>query len=127
MTPYVWAWLGAFAFTQVVEVPLYRALLPCSARAAFVPTLLTHPIVWFVLFPYLQASYTTRLWLAELFAVITEALVCLVLLRRAAAEAPEQRLPNTGTLLPRALAVATCANVASLALGLTSRRLFGVP
>ena len=127
MASYVAAWLTAFVFTQAFEVPIYRFALPCSALAAFVPTLLTHPIVWFVIFPRLHASYLTKLWIAEVFAVLAEALVCLVLLRRSGGRGETTMGRGLRRVSARAVIVATCANVTSLSLGLASRRLFGIP
>jgi hypothetical protein len=75
------AWLGAFAFSQAIEMPIYALALRCVGLgrgrlwlAAFGPTALTHPIVWFV-FPWILP---TPYWLmgvaAESFAVLAEAL-----------------------------------------------------
>ena len=127
MSPYVVAWLTAFVFTQAVEVPLYRFLLPCRVPAAAVPSLLTHPVVWFVIFPSLQTGYTTKVCIAEVFAILAEAAVCVVLLRRTAAPGDAVNVASSRRVVARALVVATCANVTSLVVGLTSRRLFGIP
>lgn len=68
------AWLIAFFFTQLFEMPLYwRASR--SLFVAFMASALTHPIVWFC-FPLLgehQVPYWAWVTLAELFAVVVEA------------------------------------------------------
>jgi NhaP-type Na+/H+ or K+/H+ antiporter len=82
------SWVRAFAFTQCVEVPLYVACLswPRLMRGmalwkrvalAFLCSLLTHPVVWFV-FPRLIDSYyyyAQMVVAAETFAVTAEALI----------------------------------------------------
>jgi hypothetical protein len=105
------AWLRAFIFTQLIEVPIYARGLRCGIPAAFGASALTHPIVWFVIFhPRWQAGYGTKLIVAELFAWLAEAAYFRLVWRR-----------------PRALLWALVANAASLGLGLLSRRLFGGP
>lgn len=74
-------WLGAFALTQLVEMPLYvyamRRTHTLSNRllVGFGASALTHPVVWFV-FPRLGwfDSHVEMVAWAELFAVVTEAL-----------------------------------------------------
>jgi hypothetical protein len=105
------AWLRAFLFTQLVEVPIYMRGAGCSLPVAFGASLLTHPVVWFVFFsPRWNAGYTTRTVAAELFACLAEAAYLRFLAKR-----------------PRALLWSLGANAASLGLGLLSRSLFGVP
>jgi len=105
------AWLRAFAFTQLVEVPIYMRGLRCSLPAAFGASTLTHPLVWFVFFsPAWHAGYGTKLVTAELFAWLAEAAYFRFAFRK-----------------PRALLWSLVANGASLGLGLVSRRLFGGP
>lgn len=130
-------WLIAFAFTQLVEVPVYvRALerqrvarsLPATAAIAFGASLLTHPVVWFVI-----PSWWTRLYLSVIdrapqmtlsspmaryvaMAVVAETFAVLV-------EAAYFRAWE----LRRALAWSLAANALSLTLGLVSRALFGLP
>jgi hypothetical protein len=105
------AWLRAFLFTQLVEVPLYMRGLRCSFFAAFGASALTHPIVWFLFFSERwQAPYAARLVAAELFAWLVEGAYLRLIWKK-----------------PRAWRWALVANVASLALGLVSRRLFGGP
>jgi hypothetical protein len=108
----VWgAWLRAFLFTQLIEVPIYVRGLRCSPWVAFGASALTHPIVWFGFFsPRWQAGYTTKLVAAESFAWLAEAAYFRLGFRR-----------------PRAWFWSLAANGASLGLGLLSRRLFGGP
>ncbi len=117
-------WLLAFAFTQLVEVPIYRRALDGRTLVAFGASTITHPVVWFV-FPWLFARfvplgfapgehgqfwhYWTMVAAAETFAVGVEALW----------------LAAFG--LPRALLWSLLANASSLGLGLLSRWLFGYP
>ena len=111
MTPLA-AWLSAFAFTLVVEAPLYRrALQDTPAAHPWAPWLSvpTHPVVYFV-FPALwPGSPLTQTLAAEAFAVLAEG--CLL-----------QRLGAS-----RPMAWALVANIASAGLGLVSRALFGWP
>ena len=107
---YALAWLSAFAFTQLVEVPIYRRAFACSFLAAFGASAVTHPIVWFAIFPFLDASYVVKTCVAELFAWSVEAAYFAWALRRS-----------------RALLVSLLANSASVALGLLSRYFFGAP
>jgi hypothetical protein len=68
-------WATAFAFTQIVEIPISS---PGSIRRrseAFGASAITHPIVWWVCAESgWRASWTTRTVVGELFAVIVEAL-----------------------------------------------------
>jgi hypothetical protein len=130
-------WLIAFAFTQLVEVPVYtRALrrdgvtrsLPLALWVSFGASLVTHPVVWFVIPSwwttlYLAvidrapqatlasplARYVAMALVAETFAVLVEALYFYA------------------WGLRRALVWAFAANALSLSLGLASRALFGLP
>ncbi|AKV02117.1 hypothetical protein AKJ09_08780 [Labilithrix luteola] len=108
-------WLGAFAFTQAVEVPIYARALRCGWARAAGASALTHPIVWFV-FPavaeLLSLEWLTMVIIAELFAWWAEA----AYFRKVA------RVP-----WPRALAVSLAANGASVLLGLLSRACFDWP
>jgi hypothetical protein len=102
------AWLEAFAFTQLVEVPVYMRGLGCSPWRAFGASALTHPVVWFLFgHPGLPGPYWARVAAAEVFACLAEA----AYFRRWGAR--------------RALGWSLVANAASLALGLASRALFG--
>lgn len=104
------AWLVAFAFTQLIEVPIYRGLLGCTTLRAFGASVLTHPAIWFVLFPLLHESYVVKVAIAELFAWSVEALYfCYPFGMR------------------RAFQVTFSANLTSFGLGLLSRSLIGAP
>jgi len=105
------AWLRAFLFTQLVEVPIYVRGLRCGPLVAFGASAITHTIVWFGFFsPHWHAAYASRFAAAELFAWLAEAAYFRLLFRRR-----------------RALAWSLVANAASVGLGLLSRRLFGAP
>ncbi len=77
-------WIVAFAFTQVVEIPLWVLALErwgtprrdVSARAAiaFGASALTHPIVWFVFPRIVPFGYFAMVAAAETFAVVAEAI-----------------------------------------------------
>lgn len=117
MTPalaYFEAWALAFALTQLVEVPVYRALAPVSVARAFGLSLATHPAVWYV-FPLLAThdvlSWTHMVWLAEVFAYLVEAAL----------------LRACGIRWPRALVVSCAANTASVLAGQLTRALWGIP
>jgi hypothetical protein len=117
------AWLLAFAFTQLIEVPIYtRALLerlperepvfqrwPAALAVAFGASALTHPIVWFVMPELIPGSWLTMVIVAELFAI--------------AAEAVWMRAFG----LRFSLAWAAFANAASLTIGLLLRQTLGWP
>jgi hypothetical protein len=69
------AWLAAFLFTQIIEVPIYTRALRGRALVAFGASALTHPIVWFVLPRLLFASsYRIKVLLYEIFAIGAEAI-----------------------------------------------------
>lgn len=110
------AWLYAFAFTQVVEVPLYMRFVDDKSAIsrltkAFSLSLVTHPFVWFA-FPRAPfPNWYVQLAVSEAFAVFVEALL----------------LKRFGLDTNRAFLLALFANALSLGLGLTSRALFGVP
>lgn len=114
-------WLVAFAFTQLVEAPLYAHALGVdgprrSGRGrvlwALLPSLLTHPVVWFLI-PLagraLGMRYVATVVVAEVFAVVVEAAI----LHRAG--------------LGRAFRWSLFANATSACLGLLSRSVFGWP
>ena len=114
-TAYVLAWARAFAFTEIVEAPIYRHMLGVSWGKALGASAITHPFVWFV-FPALAAKlgvpYLPFLVAAELFAWLVEA----AYFTRAAQ-----------IRIRRALLVSLVANASSVALALLSRSLFGAP
>lgn len=117
------AWLLAFAFTQLVEAPIYtRALLerlpereptferwPSALAVALGASALTHPIVWFVMPKLIPGAWLTMVIVAEVFAITAEA----------------AWLRAFG--LRRSLAWAAFANAASLSLGLLLRQTLGWP
>ncbi len=131
------AWLWAFAFTQAVEVPVYLFALARDGRArplwarfviAFGASALTHPPLWFFgprawvwlylstlsVAPWVQlrsptARYIVYVVIAESLVILAEGLLLYALRTR------------------RAWRWALVANVASVALGLSCRALFGVP
>ena|SRR5579871_6263829 len=118
--PFVRAWVDAYAFTQVIEVPIWAYALrvhrrgpqrwPVSTCAVvgFGASAITHPFVWFV-FPYAVRDYWTMVILAEAFAVGVEA-------------------AYTGLLgLRRAILWSLVANGTSVLLGFASRALFEWP
>lgn len=108
------AWVKAFAFTQVVEAPLYRRFVPTSWTLALASSTITQPFVWFA-FPWLgdqlSLSWMATSVLSEVCAVVVEAAfyakVCRVGWRRAAL-------------------VSVVANAASVTLGLLARATFGI-
>lgn len=108
--PSLAAWLSAFAFTQLVEVPIYCSGLRVRWWAAFGASAITHPLLWFAIMPLLPLGYGARLAVGEAFAVLVEAAYFRLGWRR-----------------PRALAWSLLANAASLGLGLLCRRWFGAP
>lgn len=112
-TAYVLAWLRAFAVTQLVEIPVYTRTTRASRAQAFGASLLTHPVLWFVIFPNLHAGYWTKLAAGELFAWLAEAGYL-----RALGATPSWR---------RALACSLAANAASVAVGMLLRALTGYP
>jgi len=107
-------WVKAFVFTQLVEGPMYRRLVPTRWGLALGASTITHPFVWFA-FPWLgdvlDLGWTTTSILSEVFAVVVEALffrtTCAIGWRRAAL-------------------VSIVANAASVSLGLLARTMFGI-
>ncbi|MDB4987217.1 MAG: serine/threonine protein kinase [Myxococcaceae bacterium] len=106
----VYSWLAAFAFTQLIEIPLYRRALSCSVRQAFGASAITHPILWFALFPALETSYGAKLVIVELFAWLVEGLYF---------------TPKFG--FRRAISSSLLANSLSFTLGMLSRMILGFP
>jgi len=107
---YVQAWAFAFLFTQMVEVPIYAVALRVRLLAAFGASAITHPVLWFVLFPHLHLPYVWLIVIGESFALVVEAAYFAFLLRRR-----------------RALLWSLVANAASFGTGMVSRWLFGMP
>ncbi len=114
-------WLVAFAFTQLVEVPIYlRALdsvdgrgpsrsTPRAIAVAFGASALTHPVVWFVFPRLLHISYWAMVGWAEIFAVVAEGAYFYLF------------------GVKRALLWSLATNAASVTLGLGCRYFFGWP
>ncbi len=107
---YLQAWLWAFLFTEMVEVPIYAVGLRVSLLVAFGASAITHPIVWFVIFRSLPLSYGWLTLVAEAFAFVAEAAYFALLFRRR-----------------RAWLWSATANAASFGAGMLSRWLFGIP
>jgi hypothetical protein len=107
---YFHAWLVAFVFTQMVEVPIYWAGLRVGILPALGASAITHPILWFLIFPHLHLPYIWLIVIGESFALGVEAAYFAWIFRR-----------------PRALLWSLAANGASFGLGMLSRHLFGVP
>jgi hypothetical protein len=107
-------WLLAFAVTQIIEMPIYCALAPVTWRRAFLLSLATHPVVWFVIPPLAEAAgvrHAQVVWIAEAFAYATEvAMLCAWRVR-----------------WWRSIAVAAIANTASFGVGELIRAVWGVP
>lgn len=134
-------WLGAFALTQLVELPLYahalRDAVPSRARWAWaaLPSALTHPLLWWV-FPIVagQVGYVGAVVSLELAVVVVEAVVLRTLVAGARTTA-ETRAASHATEPTSFLAgsrygpwvVAAVANGASVAAGALSRALFAWP
>jgi hypothetical protein len=108
------AWAKAFAFTQIVEAPIYRFVVPTRWTIALAASAITHPFVWFA-FPPLGAAFgwgwTLTSIVSEIFAVTVEA----VLVRQAS---------RVGWR--RAFGVSLLANCTSVAIGLAVRHTTGL-
>lgn len=102
------AWLKAFAFTQIVEIPIYRYGLRCSLLRAFGASAITHPIVWLVATSW-HAPWWARAASVESFALLVEAGYFAV---------------SFGW--KRGFAWSAIANATSFALGLVAYTIFGV-
>ncbi len=107
---YVRAWFWAFLFTQMVEVPIYSVGLRVGVLPALGASAITHPILWFALFPYVHLPYVWMIVIGESFALLVEAAYFAWVFRR-----------------PRALLWSAIANGASFGAGMLSRWLFGMP
>jgi len=108
------AWVKAFAFTEIVEAPLYRRLVPTRWGPALAASAITHPFVWF-LFPWLGeelgASWAATSLVSEVFAVAVEAVFF-------------RRIATIGWR--RALLASVFANASSVGLGLLARATLGI-
>jgi hypothetical protein len=94
--------------TPTLATQIRTPYLATQLALAFLPSALTHPLVWFV-FPRLPLSYVPMVVCAEVFAVGAEAALLHAL------------------RVPRALAWSLVANAASLGAGLLLRALVGWP
>ncbi|MCA9541810.1 MAG: hypothetical protein KC620_23095 [Myxococcales bacterium] len=106
------AWLGAFVFTQAIEMPVYAAALrgrPHHWLRAFGASACTHPVVFFVFPRVWPGDYAEQVLAAEAFAVAGEALY----------------LGLQG--VERSVLWSLAANALSASLGLISRAAFGWP
>ena len=105
------AWLVAFLFCQIIEVPIYACSLSTSMPVAFGASAITHPLMWFGIFgSHWQASYLTKAITGELFAWLAEAAYFRFLFGKR-----------------RTLLWSLAANAASLGAWLLSHHLFGMP
>lgn len=108
------AWARAFAFTQLVEGPIYRIFVPTRWGPALAASAITHPFVWFA-FPWigdrLDLSWTVTAIVSEVFAVAIEAVFFRFVF---------------GVRWRRAALVSLAANVTSVTLGLLARAMFGI-
>jgi hypothetical protein len=107
---YFRAWLIAFLFTELVEVPVYSTGLRVGLLPAFGASAITHPLLWYVFFPYVPLPYLWKMVIGEALVFFIEAAYFAFVFRR-----------------KRALLWSALANGASLGLGLLSRHWFGVP
>jgi hypothetical protein len=118
---YLGEWGLAFALTQLVEVPIVVALTRAAeapawkrAAAAFVATLATHPIVWFVI-PEFSLGFNVgegaRVFTSEAWAFAAECAIYRLF------------LPPLGWR--RAAAASAIANAASFGVGVLFFRLRG--
>jgi hypothetical protein len=107
---YLLAWLRAFLFTQMVEVPIYAVGMRVGVWPAFGASAITHPLLWFVIFPHLHLPYRWLLVVGETFAFVVEAGYFALCFRRR-----------------RAWLWSAVANAASFGTGMLSRWLFGMP
>ena len=118
----VTSWALAFAFTQIVEVPIYQRAFKARFGEAFGASAVTHPIVWLVMMPrtlgfaiapafLADASWQTRAIVMELFAWL--------------AEAAWFALVSRVRPLHRAVFWTFVANAVSLLLGFLAQHLFG--
>jgi hypothetical protein len=111
------AWLKAFLLTVVVETPIAAALFrPAEPRLfrrialTLFANLASHPAVWFI-FPALGLPYFPALVLAEVWAVVVEALFYRLVFEKSDAV--------------EALGISALANGASFGIGLLVRAATG--
>ena len=111
---YFLKWALAFAFTQIVEVPIYQRILRVRFWPAFGASLITHPIFWFVAAPTLSQylPYWHMAAACELTIPVIEALYLALFFR---------------CKVHMAFAGAFVANAASFGLGVFANWAFGFP
>ena len=121
-------WLVAFAFTQIVEIPIYLRALRGRPAVAFGASALTHPIVWFVIPRVWVHLYLGLIGLSAALVIPSPLIryVCMVLLAETFAVGVEALYLHVFKVR-RALAWSLVANGASVTLGLLARSLFGWP
>ena len=102
----------AFAFTEIIEVPIYRRMLGSGVFEALGASTITHPLLWFVFVPAMRplVSYEAYAAIGETLVVLVEAIYFRLIFQR-----------------KRALAASLVANGASYFLGLVAHTLFGWP
>ena len=66
---YFQAWALAFLFTQMGEVPIYAVGLRVGLLPAFGASAITHPVLWFAVFPYLHLPYIWLIAIGESFKI----------------------------------------------------------
>ncbi len=105
-------WAVAFAFTEIVEIPIYRRVLDARFFEAFGASAITHPLLWFVFVPLVRGhlSYATYAALGEALVVLVEAAWFALVFKR-----------------KRALVASLAANGTSFLLGLVANAIFGWP
>jgi hypothetical protein len=121
-------WLVAFAFTQVVEVPIYLRATRRRPLVSFGASAITHPIVWFVIPNVWRELYLACVRLDPHFVIASPLAryACMVALAETFAIGVEAAYLHTFAVR-KPLVWALVANGASVTLGLASRALFGWP
>jgi hypothetical protein len=107
---YFHAWLAAFLFTEMVEVPIYWSGLRVGVLPAFGASAITHPLLWFVFFPSAPLPYVWKIVVGEALVLVIEAGYFALAFHR-----------------KRAFLWSVIANGASFGIGMLSRWLFGFP
>jgi hypothetical protein len=109
-------WLLAFAFTQLIEIPIYNYALRefnfsrlKRFAVAFGASAITHPVVWFAFPRWMPNTPVVMLIASELFAIVVEA----AYLR--------------AFRLSRSLGWSLVANSLSFGISIFSRKFFGYP
>jgi len=105
-------WVVAFAFTEIIEVPIYRRMLGSKFLEAFGASAVTHPLLWFVFVPAVRGhlTYVQYAAIGEVSVLLLEAAWFRFLFKR-----------------EKALLGSLVANGASYFLALVAHALFGWP